>query len=337
MNRFVFFIIAFSILMGLAIGSRLPQVMERQAYEELSQRCLLSKVAKVEQKPEINLLADACIDWTVETVLSRYLANYRTHLKDMDLGQLSREANVLPRYKDYVHLVTRNVYSGQYPTAAGYAKIALELRPLCLKALLTLKSSGLNTYEQYDVFYREEIFADSLNSLGYYAEARNVMLAHPETVAAPSYCVTSVIANRQNRLAEAYLGLREYNSVIKELSKPIPNNSEGSISNAESDFISAFAYLSQDKRELAKEAFSRWEQKVAGPSEFELLLLKIPDRLDDAAANDAANKIINYFNRNQPDVTTPQCMDFSAAIMERYGHHTAAKLLFDRAHGIRQR
>jgi tetratricopeptide (TPR) repeat protein len=242
-------------------------------------------------------------------------------------------------YKFYVQAVGQCLYRGQYRQADEYAKLALLLRPLSIDSLyLSDGESKSGVESQLRRFYEpifEAGFADDLASLGRYAEAKAVILSVPEIGPAPAnFCTGPLIGYRQGRLGQAYLGLRQYQEASRELTKPIPNLIKDNGTWAELEYLLAIGYLSQKKVSMAKEVFSKWEQRCDGSSEFEILLLNIPEANDDAAVC-IANRIIKYFDRHQPDITTPQCLDFTAAIMETYGHDVAAKLMFAKSHEIR--
>lgn len=240
-------------------------------------------------------------------------------------------------YEFYVHVVGQCLYRGEYRKADGYAKLALLLRPLSIDSLYfrdreNKSGSKLGWLSESLV---EGGFADNLSSLGRYAEAKAVILSSREIRRAPeNLCLGPLIAYRQGMLGQACLGLRQYKEASRELSKPIPNLITSNSSWTQLEFLSAISYLSQKKVSMAKEVFSRLAQRGEGPSEFEIQLLRIPDASDDAALL-IASRIIKYFDRHQPDTTTPQCLELTAAIMETYGHNTAANLLFAKTHEIR--
>jgi hypothetical protein len=137
-------------------------------------------------------------------------------------------------------------------------------------------------------------------------------------------------------LAEACLGLKEYDEVTQELSKPIPDLAESNSTWGMVDFLQGFAYLTQRKNALAKEAISKWANRFPVPSELPCLLLRIPETGNNLNACNLSKVIIEFFEHHQPDSTTAQNLDYCGAAMEAYGHTTAAELLCSKAQEIRQ-
>lgn len=339
MNRLLVFIIAFSISLGLAVGWRLPYLWERQAFDELSRQCSigLSKQGLFQDQLQSTNLAEDCVDWSLKLVLARYLSNYRNHVRTLDLIHLSEAAGIQAKYDRCLTSVSLSLYRGQYRLAAEYAKTALSLRPLRAEPKSPWRTKGKYQWDELYSLNSEEYFAENLCSLGMYEEAKSLILSFPEIPTVPkSFCIGPFLGYRRGVLAEACLGLKEYDEVTRELSKPIPDLVESNSTWAMLEFLQGFAYLAQRKNVLAKEAISKWANRCPVPSELERLLFRIPETGNDFNACNLSKAIIEFFELHQPDSTTPQNLDYCGAAMEAYGHTSAAELLFSKAQQIRQ-
>ena len=339
MNRFLLFIIAFSISLGLTVGWRLPYLLERQAFDELSSQCPKdpSKQGTFQHKSKSPSLAEDFVDWSLNLVLAQYLSNYRNRLKTLDLTQLSEAAGVQTKYDSCLRSVSLSLHRGQYKLAAEYANTALSLRTLRGEPKSPWRTKGKYQWDELYSLSSEEYFAENLCSLGMYEEAKSLILSFPTIPAVPrSFCIGPFLGYRRGVLAEACLGLKEYDEVIQELSKPIPGLIKSNSTWAMIEALRGFAYLAKRESGSAKEAFSKWASNCPTPNEFECLLFKIPETSNELSACNLSEAIIDFFERNQPDTTTPQNLDYCGAAMEAYGHTSAAKLLFSKAREIRQ-
>lgn len=339
MNRLLLFVIVFSISLGLTIGWRLPYLLERQAFEELTSQCPrgLSRLGVSQDKSQSTGLAEDCVDWTLQLVLAEHLTQYRRYLRTLELTQLSQAAGIQAKYDRCLRSVSLSLHRGQYRLAAEYAKTALLLRPLRAEPKSPWRTKGKYQWDELYSLNSEEYFAENLCSLGMYEEAKSLILSFPDMPAVPkSFCIGPFVAYRRGVLAEARLGLGEYDEAIQELSKPIPDLVESNSTWAMIEFLRGFAYLGQRKGAAANEAFSRWMNRCPEPSELECLLFAIPRTGNDFTSCNLSKAIIEFFELHQPDSTTPQNLDYCGAVMEVYGHTSAAEILFSKAREIRQ-
>lgn len=223
MNRLLLFVITFSISLGLATGWRLPYLLERHAFEELSSQCPggLSKFDVSQDKSQSTGLAENCVDWTLKLVLAEYFCQYRRHLRILDLTQLSEAAGIQAKYERCLRSVSLSLHRGQYRLAAEYANTALSLRPLRAEPKSPWRTKGKYYWDELYSLNIEEYFAENLCSLGMYEEAKSLILSFPDMPTVPkSFCTGPFVGYRRGVLAEARLGLGEYDEVTKELSKP---------------------------------------------------------------------------------------------------------------------
>lgn len=339
MNRLLLSIIAFSMTLGLVIGWRLPYLLEQQAFSELSRQCPKgpSKHCFLQSKSPNSCFAEDCVDCLIKLVLAQYLGHYQNHLRTLDLTQLSEAAGIQAKYDRCLRSVSLSLHRGQYRLAAEYANTALSLRPLRAEPKSPWRTKGKYYWDELYSLSSEEYFAENLCSLGMYEEAKSLILSFPEIPTSPkSFCIGPFLGYRRGVLAEACLGLKEYDEVVQELSKPIPDLVKSNSTWAMIEFLQGFAYLGQRKGVSAKEAFSRWMNNCPEPSELKCMLFAIPDSGNDFTACNLSKAIIEFFERHQQDTTTPQNLDYCGAAMEAYGHTAAAELLFSRASEMRQ-
>ncbi|MBA3995096.1 MAG: hypothetical protein C0469_16380 [Cyanobacteria bacterium DS2.3.42] len=270
-------------------------------------------------------------------MLAQHLSNCRNHLRTLDLTQLSEAAGVQAKYDSCLRSVSLSLHRGHYKLAAEYANTALSLRPLRGVPKSPWRTKGKYQWDELYSLSSEEYFAENLCSLGMYEEAKSLILSFPDMPTVPkSFCTGPFVGYRRGVLAEARLGLGEYDEVTKELSKPIPDLIESNSTWAMIEFLQGFAYLGQRRGVSAKEAFSKWMNRSPEPLELECLLFAIPESGNDFTACNLSKAIIEFFELHQPDPTTPQSLDYCGAAMEAYGHTSAAELLFNKAQQIRQ-
>lgn len=339
MSRMLLSITVFSMTVGLIIGWRLPHLLERQALNELKSQCGTVATTRgfVLEKSQASFFAEDCIDWSLKLVMADYLRRYRQSLRSLDLKQLSEVADIQKKYENCLRDMSLSLHHGEYRVAAGYANTALSLRALRVEPKSPWRINGQCQWDELYSLSSEEYFAENLCSLGMYAEAKSVILTLPEIpTTSKSLCSGPFVGYRRGVLAEAHLGLREYAEVTQELSKPIPDLIESNSTWAMIECLKGFAYLAKREGGSAKEAFSRWANNCPTPNAFESLLFRIPETGNEFTACRLSKEIIEFFERHQPDTTTPQNLDYCGAAMEAYGHTAAAELLFSKAREVRQ-
>jgi len=344
----------FSIVSGI-IADHLPHVLRREALDELARRMppkdfehmnqpLPPPVAWQKPNPflfqlntELSGVVEPCFDTVTEMILKPIVIANRRHLRELDSMHLSNEAGLSRQYQQCIDAVDYYVHRDKYQVGNRYADMALRLRPLSVDYQSLSQCQYLKSCSHYGFDLPEEAFADSLISLGRYAEAKNVLLGLPPIEKMPTIPWSNpgpFIGYRRTELCEAYLGLKKYRNASCELEKPIPSLAESNSTNEDLDVALLVAYLAQRRDKAAVQVYSRWKRR-AGSTSFELptLLTQIPGA-DHATAIRIAHRVIEYCY--PPDPSTAPCLDFASSIMESYKHSAAASILSAEANRIRQ-
>lgn len=338
MDRVLITVITFFTVFGLAVGWRLPHILEQQAYQEFfSQYPVAPNQYFIRDcNPQFSGIAEKCLDWTLTLALGKFLERYRIHLREVSYLQLSEAAGIERKYDRCLWLLTRSLDRGEYKQAAVYAEPAFALRSFRRPPEKREKTDAENEFDELYSFNKEEVFAENLCSLGMYSKAKSVMLSLPDIPALNlKFCSGPIVGYRRAILAEACLGLKDYDEAIKILNKPIPDLIESNGTWQEIDFVKGCAHLARHESKLAKETISRWGKRGQQPCELESLLIKITNVGDDNSSCKLSKEIINFFDLHKDDITTPLCLDFCGAAMTAYGHKQAAELLLNRAKQIR--
>lgn len=339
MNRLVLSLITFFTVFGLVVGWRLPHIVEQQACEEFFRRYPADPVhiRVLKYNLQCGGVPERYIDWSVRLALEPYLESYRVYLNSVNLSQLLKSAGIEEKYDRCLWLLRSSLHKGEYKQAAEYARPAFALRSFRAISEKSKKADGKYKFDELYSFYNEEGFAEDLCSLGLYTEAKSVMLSLPDIPALNlKFSSGPMVGYRRGILAEACLGLREYDEAIKILNKPIPDLIQSNGAWQTIDALKGYAHLAKHESKLSRETISRWGKRGQQPCELESLLIQITNYGDDDSSCKLSNQIISFFDLHKDDVTIPQCLDFCGAAMKAYGHNTAAQQLYSKASQIRE-
>lgn len=335
MNRVVLTIITFFTVFGLAVGWRLPHILEQQACEEFFRRNPVDsdQYFILENNMQCGGVAEHYLDCWLPLALEPYLEQYRAYLSTVNYPQLAKAAGIEAKYDRCLWLLKKSLHRGEYKQAAEHAKAAFALRTFRAQAE---PADGTSEFDDLCSFNKEEVFAENLCSLGMYSKAKSVMLNLPDIPALNlKFCSGPIVGYRRVILAEALLGLKENGEAIEILSRPIQNLIQSNGTWQEIDALKGYAHLARHESKLARETITRWGKRGHAPCELESLLTRITYNSDDDSSCKLSKELISFFDLRKDDVTIPQCLDFCGAAMTAYGHKQAAELLLNRAKQIR--